>query len=886
MPIFALGLLFGSLLQMQQARLWQTERYVLLCVLSLVLLVATTAIGLRLRRQVNSQSHNLAPVLSARRAEKQPLNLIRVSLLLTAAVSLAYGAAGWRATHRLADRLAPQLWGQVVSVEGVVLSLPVRRSDSTRFVFMPLHAAAGMPERILVSWHAARAHDRARFQVSDGGKLHATVESASAPVVHPGEVWRLPLRLKPVHGAANPAGFDAELWLFEQGIGATATVSAARRYTPPVSLGHLAGSIELALESLRDALRGRIDTALSGNPQAGVIAALALGDQAAIPSRDWAVYRITGVAHLMSISGLHITMLAWLAASLAAALWRRSAQFRRPGPLWLPAPTVAAWGGLLAATCYSAIAGFGVPAQRTLLMLAAGFLLRMSGLRFSWTQTLAWALAAVLLWDPWAVLQAGFWLSFCAVGILFLSDHGEPGVSDTALVAAPQSGVAARLRARALGVRSALLRAGRAQWVVTLALAPLTLLFFQQIAVLSPLANAVAIPVVTFFVAPLAVFGLVLPAPLDGWIWHAAAVAQAQLSWLLAQMATWPQAQWHAALPGWPTLCLAALGVLALILPWPWRLRVPGLVLLMPLLSNPGERPQERHVEAWLADVGQGMAIVVRTARHTLLFDAGPRLGPNTDAGERVLLPLLHALGERRLDLVVLSHADMDHVGGAETLAHAYPGTPALGSVPPAQVLAWGYAQARPCVAGMHWVWDGVVFTVLHPDADATFSPRQTNARSCVLRVAGAGGAVLLTGDIERAQERQLANGSDAGMLKADLLIAPHHGSKSSSSAEFLQAVGPSQIAIQVGFMNSYGHPHEDVMKRYVDLGTGVRRTDQDGALVWRDTSPADLHAWRESQPHYWQLHWPSTSDRQPATQASAASMATADGPDTFTRPY
>ncbi|MHB1689385.1 MAG: DNA internalization-related competence protein ComEC/Rec2 [Thiomonas sp.] len=883
MPILALGLLFGCWLQMQQPRLWPEDFYGALAGAAILALSGLLAARLRNNGQPAQPAHidPLGAVSGSRQGNVW--RWFQTALMFASAAALGYGTTGWRATGVLADRLAQPLWGQVVLVEGVVQSLPVRRANGTRFVFRPLHAAAGMPSRVMVSWHAPRQRPGpadAPVQTSPGNDQGA----AQAPQVHPGEVWRLPLRLKPVHGAANPAGFDAELWLFEQGIGATATVSQARRFEPPKALGHLQDGADLALQSLRDRLRARIDAALAGNPQAGTIAALALGDQAAIASREWTIYRITGVAHLMSISGLHITMLAWLAAWLAGFVWRRTAHLRHPGPLWLPTPTVAGVFGLLAATAYCLLAGFGVPAQRTLLMLAVGLSLRMSGLRISWRQTLSWALLAVLLWDPWALMQAGFWLSFCAVGILFLADPAKPRLeaADPSESAMPAPAMAApapsRLRTLAHGAWSRLRAAGRSQWAVTLALAPLTLLFFQQIAILSPLANAAAIPVVTLWVAPLAVLGLLLPAPLDAWVWQAAAWVQAGLARVLAELASWPQAQWHAAAPEWPALVLAALGVLALVLPWPWRLRAPGLALIIPLLLNPGQRPAEGHVEAWIADVGQGMGIIVRTARHTLLFDTGPTLGLQSDAGERVLLPLLHTLGERRLDRVVLSHADSDHIGGAASIARAYPGTAAVSSVAAERVLAMGYASAQPCVAGMRWTWDGVDFQLLHPAAADPAPAQRTNAHSCVLRVASRHGSLLLTGDIERAQERALAAGPAADALGVDLLLAAHHGSKTSSSAEFLQAVAPRLVAVQAGFMNSYGHPHADVLQRYADLGLPVQRTDRAGALVWRDEHPAELESWRAKWPRYWQLPWPQASAPQRLSDTAQPAQAMAAG--------
>ena len=633
MPTYAVAILLGCLLQTQQAALWPCELYGTAATAGLV-----GTFGLLLW-------HSMASV--------QPLrsNVARFGLeaaLAASGFALAFGVAGWRAHPLLADRLAPDLETQVLQVQGVVAGLPVLYADATRFEF-DVHQPAppGVPQRLSLSWYAARSK---------------TGEPAQPPRVHPGELWRLSVRLKLPHGYSNPGGNDAELTLFRDGIGATGTVSRAGvRDAPTLAAGAAALSPEGAghalgrpsggagplllgqrsdagdwLAQLRDRLRQRMMDALQGpsvgvvHPAAGTIIALALGDQAAISPADWTTYRITGVAHLMSISGLHITLLAWLALRLVDWMWRQTARLRRPWTLYLPAPTVAAWAALAAATAYAMLAGWGVPAQRTLLMLAVVLALRQRGLRAHWLDVMALALVAVLLWDPWAVRQAGFWLSFVAVGMLFVADDRRQSAtpvlaSDTAVsprgTAAPRPGVLHRpwekLRA-----------AGHAQWVATIALAPLTLLFFQQIALLSPLSNALAIPLVTLLVAPLAVVGLLLPAPLDAWAWQLAALVQQGLDGVLRMLAAWRLAQWHAAAPDAISLLLAALGVLALTLPWGWRLRLPGLLLLLPLASNPGTRPAPGEAEVWFADVGQGMAVVVRTARHTLLYDTGPQQAP------------------------------------------------------------------------------------------------------------------------------------------------------------------------------------------------------------------------------------------------------------------
>ncbi len=859
MPTFALAVLLGCALQTAQAALWPQPIYGVM---------ATAGIGLTAALLLWQGRYG---GLANKKQKRQ--RIVLELLLASGGFALAFGLTGWRATALLADRLDPALESQVIQVRGVVTGLPVLYPNATRFVFaITPPAPAGVPSKVSLSWYARR---------SGSGPAQAP------PRVHPGQEWQFSVRLKRPHGLANPGGNDTELTLFREGIGATGTVS--RMGAPPQLLGLRRAPADW-IAQLRDHLRQRMLTALQGRnaphphptspttwgrsdhsvpaagppqggerplggqranasvgantfPAADTIIALALGDQSAISAQDWATYRITGVAHLMSISGLHITLLAWLALGLVGGLWRQSARLRHPWTLTVPAPTVAAWGALLTATAYAFIAGWGVPAQRTLLMLAVVLLLRQRGLRADWRDVMALALTAVLLWDPWAVRQAGFWLSFVAVGMLFVAGGRRPETAASACgprKAAP----AGRLQRGAQALR----RAAHSQWVATIALLPLTLLFFQQIAVLSPLANALAIPVVTLAVAPLAVGGLLLPAPLDGGLWRLAAWVQQGLDAVLRQMADWPLAQWHAAAPDGLTLALAALGVLALALPWNWRLRAPGLLLLLPLASNPGTAPETGAMEVWFADVGQGMAVVVRTARHTLLYDTGPRQAPGVDAGGRVLLPLLHSLGVRHLDRVVVSHDDSDHAGGAATLARAHPEADLLTSAPPDAAARYGLQQRQPCAAGQHWGWDGVEFRIVSPlPGDA---PSSDNARSCVLHVAARGASVLLTGDIDQPQERALQR---ADLLPyADVLLVPHHGSKSSSSEALLDTVMPRAAVLQAGYRNPHGHPHPAVLARYAERGIAVWRTDQQGALLWRDSAPDAFIAWRVAKPHYW----------------------------------
>ena len=833
MPTFALAVLLGCALQTAQASLWPQPVYAVLLAVGGAVVVAQ--LGLHAWREGRPAPRRLARLM------------LQAALALSGAL-LAFGFAGWRAHPVLADRLDPALEIQVVQVRGVVTGLPVLYADATRFVLDVTQAPPGVPSKLSLSWYARRTR---------------TGPAEAAPRVHPGQIWQLSVRLKRPHGYANPGGSDAELALFREGIGATGTVS--RMGTRPQLLGQRSTPADW-IAQLRDHLRQRMAAALQqppapaagppqgggsplggqrtsesvgATPSSGTVIALALGDQASISASDWATYRITGVAHLMSISGLHITLLAWLALRLIDALWRQTARLRRPWTLALPAPTVAAWGALGVATAYALIAGWGVPAQRTLLMLAVVLILRQRGLRADWRDVMALALTAVLLWDPWAVRQAGFWLSFIAVGMLFVA--GERRRPEALNAEGERPSWPRRAWAH-------LREASRTQWVATVALLPLTLLFFQQIAVLSPLANALAIPVVTLGVAPMAVGGLLLPSPLDAWVWRLAAWVQQELDVALRHLADWPLAQWHAAAPDTVTLALAALGVLALALPWGWRLRSPGLLLLMPLMSNPGTALGPGEMDLWFADVGQGMAVVVRTARHTLLYDTGPRQAPGVDSGSRVLLPLLHSLGVRHLDRVVVSHDDSDHAGGAASIARAHPEADLLTSAPPEVAARYGLGRPQACAAGQRWTWDGVDFQIVSPQPGA--APRNDNAASCVLHVRARGASVLLTGDIDQPQERVLQS---AGQLPyADVLLVPHHGSKTSSSEALLDEVMPRAAVVQAGYRNPHGHPHPDVMARYAERGIAVWRTDLQGALLWRDRAPDTVVAWREAQTTYW----------------------------------
>ncbi|MBX3651382.1 MAG: DNA internalization-related competence protein ComEC/Rec2 [Burkholderiales bacterium] len=716
----------------------------------------------------------------------------------------AAACAHWR----LADHLPPEWESRDVTVTGVVAGLPQAYDRSVRFEFdveRVLTPGAQLPQRIVLSWWGRGARDKGPLQL---------------PEVHAGERWELTVRLKRPHGLANPHGFDYEAWLLERGIRATGYV---RPKSLPRRLDAAAPGFVYRVEALRERLRGRIRAALGDAPAAGVIVALAMGDQRAIPAEQWQVFTRTGVNHLMSISGLHVTMLSGLAFALANLLWRRSARLT----LALPAVKAAAVIGFVVALGYALLAGFAVPAQRTVFMLAVVAVALWMGRIAAAGPVLSLALFAVLVIDPWAVNAPGFWLSFGAVAVIMWVSVNR------------------------LHQPHWLVTWGRVQWAVTLALIPPLLAMFQQVSLVSPLANALAIPLVSFVVVPPALAGMLLPvdAPL-----HFAQWVMAGCLWVLEWLSRWPEAAWQQhAPPAW-TVLVALAGTAWLLLPRGFPARWIGVIAFLPLFLVVPAPPPEGALRLTVLDVGQGLAVVAQTRNHALLFDTGPAFGPGADSGSRVIVPFLRAAGIRRLDTMVVSHDDADHTGGALSVLQALPVDMMLTSLPDLDPLLLLGPEERRCMAGQHWRWDGVDFEMLYPDAATRAAEKlKDNERSCVLKIGTAAGSVLIPADIERRGEQTLLSAMPE-KLKADVLVAPHQGSRTSSSQAFVEAVAPRLVIFPVGYRNPFRHPHPEVVARYAALGSVAVRTDQGGAIAveLQAGKPLVLMRYRDRHVRYW----------------------------------
>lgn len=783
LALVPLAWLTGVAGQLQQRELWATWTY------GACLAVAVTGLALAWRapRAVGLAVAAMAPGL------------------------LAFGLTGLSAAARLADALDPALEGRTVEAVGVVASLPQRSPDGLRFRFEVESAREGgrevrLPSRLSIGWYVGQNEDAA---------LRAPRQALRA-----GQRWRLQLRLKQPHGNLNPFGFDYELTLFEQGVRATGYVHDAEPLLMERAAAH-------PVERLRQSVRDRIDAAVPDTRAAGVIAALSVGDQSAIAREDWDLFRATGVAHLVSISGVHVTMFAWLAGWLIDRLWRSSAR----AMLWWPAPQVARWGGFAAALGYALFSGWGVPSQRTVWMLATVCLLQALGVRWPWSLVLSWVAVVVSALDPWALLQPGFWLSFSAVGLLMLAGSAREDAPEA-------QGWTGRL-GRHLGGEL------RAQVVATLGLTPLTLVFFQQVSLVGFGANLFAIPLVTLVITPLALGGALFT-PL--W-WLAARLVKALVA-VLAWIGGSPAAVWSVPVaPAWAQ----AAGLLAaalLLLPAPWRLRSLALPLVVPLMVPPLPRPAQGGFELLALDVGQGSALLVRTRGHLLVFDSGPRYTADSDAGQRVLLPLLKARGEWRVDRLVLSHRDLDHVGGASALLGLARVDEVTSSLEDGHPLRRSIKSHTRCEQDQSWTWDCVRFDMLAPPAASYALALKSNAMSCVLRVSGMHHSALLTGDIERAQETALVTARREA-LASDVLIAPHHGSKTSSSPAFVDAVHPRTAVFQAGYRNRFGHPAPEVLARYRERGIELVQTPDCGAWRWSPPQPEGVCE-RDISRRYW----------------------------------
>jgi competence protein ComEC len=692
------------------------------------------------------------------------------------------------AMDRLADRLPESLEGTDIPVKGIIADLPEQDERRTRFDFIVTESTQKLPSTLRLSWYYPDQPIKA------------------------GQHWSFSVKLKRPHGSLNPGGFDYERWLFTEGVGATGYVRSSPK---PVLLGRDSAWSSIAV--WRQSITDRLSLTLSDRPNIALIKALTIGDGNSITQNQWDVFRKTGTTHLVVISGSHVGLVAGLVYFLVLKLWAWTGLLA-----WSP-HRVAAVAAMLVAVFYAGLAGFSVPAQRSVIMLTIvmfAIILQRNTRPFN---TLAVALFAVCAVDPLAVLSAGFWLSFLAVSVIVYAVAGR------------------------LGKSGYIFEVIKINWVTSVGLAPLLLLFFQQVSLISPLANFIAVPVISLLVVPLSLLAVLV---MDGSpllaskLFIIADTALQALWWLLARLAELPLATISHAQPSVWALVFAIPGILLLLAPRGIPARWLSLVMFLPLVFTPPEKPETGSIKMTLLDVGQGLSAVVQTANHWLVYDTGAKFSAESDMGQSALLPFLRLQGADRVDKLIISHGDNDHIGGAASLMRGIPTEQVLTSVP--QQLS-EYSPGM-CATGQSWIWDKVRFTVLSPQHAFV----SENENSCVLKIQSEQGAVLLTGDIEALAESWLIE-TYGKNLNANVLIAPHHGSKTSSTIGFLQAVKPEYVLIPAGYRNQFDHPHHDVLQRYQQIKAKWFNSADSGAITINVRGGSWIvQSLRDTESRYW----------------------------------
>ncbi|MEX2366836.1 MAG: DNA internalization-related competence protein ComEC/Rec2 [Pseudohongiellaceae bacterium] len=717
----------------------------------------------------------------------------------------------WQSVNAL---LPQELESQDIWVWGQVDSLPQQAQRSVRVQFQTsrmcpwadLHSCSTQtrpwPRRILLS-------DYAGYELQ------------------PGQSWRLQVRLKRPHGFANPGGFDYEGWLFQQNVSATGYI----RENPANNLLHDGNLLDYQVWRYR--IRQRMDSVLADSTrfkQAGLIKALTIGDRYAIAPEQWSLFSATGTTHLVVISGLHVGMMAMFMYYLALVLLK---PFSGIMQRW-PAPVIAAVAAVLAALCYSALAGFSLPTRRAFIMVLVLMWGKIVGRETRAIDSLCLAMGIILLLQPLAVQSSGFWLSFTAVAVLLSLARFDTD-RDSIPLALWQ-----KFRLLAL-----------AQIGLFIGLAPLMLIVFQQISLLAPLVNLLAIPLVSMLVVPLSLAGLGLLPILSKPALACFQMSEALLALLMRSLDELVSLIPYGivglpALPVWG-LALIITGSIVLLLGRGRVVRAAGLACLLPLGFSFRTTVPPGNFQLHILDVGQGLAIVVQTANHAMIYDTGPAYSERFDAGSGVVLPFLQAQNIKQIDRVMISHGDNDHAGGLPEVSRRFNRALFLESQPgivPEQF------RRQLCRSAYGWQWDAISFTVLHPDE----SYYSSNNGSCVLRISNGRFTALLAGDIERSVENKLRRENPLA-LEADILVAPHHGSNSSSTQAFINTVNARHVVFASGYLNAFNHPHPDVQARYTRAGSSMLNTAVTGAITFavpaRGILPAPL-LYRHERQRYW----------------------------------
>lgn len=732
--------------------------------------------------------------------------------LMCCAIACGFICAMLHAGIKLSGQIDPAIENDNIILTGRVVSLPRLRLSATRFEFETAtieHAGVISQQsiKILLNWY--------RKDVS----------------VQPGEHWRLHARLKRPYGFSNPGSFDYEAWLFQRGINATGYVVNHYGNTllqnSPDNLS--ATDAGIYINYMRHLLRTHIYQLDIGNFEKNFLLALGIGDRGGITSEQSRILRQTGTSHLLAISGLHISFIAGLFAIIGRCLWSLSIVL----PQYLASQRFAIFAGLLGGFIYAALAGFSIPTQRAFLMLAVGMLLFFFNRRFASTDIVALALLSVLLIDPLATMSHSFWLSFMAVMLIFY-------------------GMTCRVHTHISKWYRIWWHLGRVQYVIVIGLLPIVVLYFQQYPLVSFFANIVAIPYITLIVIPCTLIGIILcnfAAPVGDFFLHIAGDALLFFWPFLEYLAALEFNLWHFIRPSKLSFIIAFVGVLIILLPKGCPARWIGVFYLLPLLFPQQINPENNNFQLTQLDVGHGLATVIQTSAHALIYDTGDNFSKYFNIGEAVLLPFLR---HKRIspDILIISHGDRDHIGGHHAILKNYPEIRVITSVKD----KINHPYVTDCVQGMRWHWDGIDFEILSPPGhiDGIVPVYRGNDSSCVLKIGNKKHSVLLPGDIERPAEMRLTRDLP-DKLSAKVMIAPHHGSMTSSAISFIDIVKPEAVIFSVGYRNRFGLPNPNIISRYESRQVKILNTARDGALSFKFEGD-DMHisSYRRRNWRFW----------------------------------
>lgn len=729
----------------------------------------------------------------------------------------------------IVKNLPSQYIGKKVRVTGLIDSIPRVKKNSMRFEYLidSIDQIARKPVRVLMFHYSY---------------------TQNFPPIRVGERWELEVRLKQPRGFWNPGSFDYEAWLLQHRIQWTGTLVPIDKFSENKhkKLNTLvkgkAKSIKIkklyqwSINKIQIA-RSKIETGISAVLHqeqdkflTGLIEALVTGKRENILEESWATMRATGTNHLFSISGLHIGLIGGMFYRLTSLLWK----ICLPLSLSIPSTQASCLVAWLGALGYSLLSGMALPVQRAIIMMSVFTFAYVRREYFSIWKNWSTALLVMLVYDPLIVLSESFWLSFSAVSIIFYGTGGRLYIKH------PLN-----------RLRRFWEQWGRTQWIVSFGLAPITILFFRQIAFLSFFVNLIAIPWVGCFVLPFCMSGALVYLvwqKLGSLLIFTGAKSLSILWKVLVQIENLSIAQGFLSIDNVWVFLNTMLGVLLLLSPkkFPGRPYL-GVIFFFPIFLTKSPAPKEAEFWITLLDVGQGLSAVIRTKNHVLVYDTGPKLGMFSDTGKTVLLPYLRFLKIRHIHTLVISHGDNDHSGGLHSVlkgSHVH----SLLSSQPERLHS---PLAKPCYNGQQWVWDGVKFEVLHPSLNS--KTLTNNDNSCVLYVTNQVHSVLLPGDIHRKGEKiLLKNHPD---LKSTVLISPHHGSKTSSSVAFVKTVQPRYLLFPVGAHNRFGFPHASVVLRYIQQNCKIYSTAQKGAITLKlgnKKNDISLENYYDTQGRFW----------------------------------